>query len=302
MLEERAHKFAHFDFATAARRSVHVKIAIISGDGEIVSINPAWQESAEKDGMADKACGLGSNYFEICEEATGDVDAEAMALGVRQVATGASRLFYREYPCDCGNSIRCIAARVARLEDRPELFAISHEDITDLVCAEQDRLSFLRDMEILDSEPETRFDEIVHRARETLKAPTALFTLIDEDRQWFKSRVGLSVSQTDRASSICAHAVSDGVTLVVPDTTKDIRFSDSSLVTGAPYIRSYAGVPVSFDRHRIGALCIIDYERRDFANTDILMLQTMARELEAQVEIRQMKQRIRNISGALSTL
>jgi GAF domain-containing protein len=108
----------------------------------------------------------------------------------------------------------------------------------DLPPNEDERLRALRELDLLDSEPEAEFDELVRRAAEATGAPVAVITLVDEARQWFKARVTLELEATDRDLSFCAHAIltPDDVT-IVPDTLQDDRFSDNLLVTEDPSIR-----------------------------------------------------------------
>jgi GAF domain-containing protein len=155
---------------------------------------------------------------------------------------------------------------------------------------EQDRLRVLRHYDILDTPPEERFDSIVRHAATQFNAPIALFTLIDEDRQWFKSRIGLDVQQTNRASSFCAHAIAIDSPLVVEDTSKNERFASNPLVLGHPRIAFYAGVPVrACSGEPLGALCIIDTSARSLAWEDLLSLKELASQVEVQLEAREVE-------------
>src|SRR3972149_9133819 len=102
---------------------------------------------------------------------------------------------------------------------------------------ESARLAVLRRYRILDTAPEQRFDDLTTLASYICAAPIALITLVDDTRQWFKSRVGMSVSETDRSLSFCAYAMRQRGLFVVPDATKDARFRDNPMVTGDPNIR-----------------------------------------------------------------
>lgn len=156
---------------------------------------------------------------------------------------------------------------------------------------EQNRLQVLRQYHVLDTPPEDRFDRIVSRAATQLDAPIALFTLVDEDRQWFKSRIGLDIQETDRASSFCAHAIAIDAPLVVEDTSKDELFVCNPLVVGHPRIAAYAGVPVrALGGEPLGALCVIDTSPRSFAWQDLLLLTDLAEEVEGQLEARKAEQ------------
>lgn len=155
---------------------------------------------------------------------------------------------------------------------------------------ERERLQVLRQYEILDSPTENRFDAIVRQAATQFNAPIALFTLIDEDRQWFKSRIGLDIQQTDRASSFCAHAIAIDAPLVVEDTSKNERFASNPLVIGHPRIAFYAGVPVrARSGEPLGALCIIDTHARSLAWEDLLSLKELASQVEVQLEAREVE-------------
>ena len=106
---------------------------------------------------------------------------------------------------------------------------------------ESQRLQALRDLLILDTPPEERFDRISAFAAKEFDVPIALVSLVDRDRQWFKSSFGMDACETPRDISFCGHAVAMSQTLVVPDALKDLRFSDNPLVIGEPYVRFYAG-------------------------------------------------------------
>ena len=133
---------------------------------------------------------------------------------------------------------------------------------------EDARLASLRRRAILDTEPEAAFDELVDLASLVCDAPMAAITLVDRHRQWFKASKGLAVRETPRALSFCGHTILKSRIMVVPDSRADARFSDNPLVTGDPFIRSYAGTPlVTPGGHRIGALCVIDTKPRDLTRT-----------------------------------
>ena len=130
---------------------------------------------------------------------------------------------------------------------------------------EDKRLQALCDLNILDTQPEERFDRITRLAQRTFAVPIALVSLIDANRQWFKSKQGLDAAQTPRSISFCGHTILSDEPLVVPDATKDPRFADNPMVTGEPRIRFYAGWPLHApDGSRIGTLCLIDVKPREF--------------------------------------
>jgi GAF domain-containing protein len=135
------------------------------------------------------------------------------------------------------------------------------------------RLQALRELLILDTPPEQRFDRVIEFARAEFEVPTVLLSLVDAERQWFKSRVGLDAEQTPRDISFCGHAILQPEVLVVPDARLDPRFADNPLVTGAPFIRFYAGAPLELDGGlRVGTLCLLSPEPRAFDATDRAIL------------------------------
>jgi diguanylate cyclase (GGDEF)-like protein len=143
------------------------------------------------------------------------------------------------------------------------------------------RLATLRGLDILDTPPEERFDRLTRLAKRLFDVPLALVTLVDQDRQWFKSSTGLAATQTPREVSFCGHAISSDSILLVPDAHLDPRFHDNPFVTGEPHVRFYAGCPLSMpDGSRIGTLCLIDSQPRDFGKEDSAILGDLARMAE----------------------
>lgn len=131
------------------------------------------------------------------------------------------------------------------------------------------RLDALRQLLILDTPAEERFDRIVQFAAEEFDMPIVLVSLVDRDRQWFKSRVGLQACETARDISFCGHAIAQPDILVVEDAADDLRFTDNPLVTAAPFIRFYAGAPLLLaSGHAVGTLCLIDTVPRAFDALD----------------------------------
>lgn len=149
---------------------------------------------------------------------------------------------------------------------------------------EQDRLFQLRSAAILDTPPEERFDRVTRMARRIFGVPVALVSLVDENRQWFKSCFGLDVSETPREISFCGHAILEEQTFVIEDTLKDERFFDNPLVTGEPYIRFYAGQPLRpLSGQAMGTLCVIDRAPREFSAEDRQMLVDFAQMVEREI-------------------
>lgn len=140
------------------------------------------------------------------------------------------------------------------------------------------RIEALLALRILDTAPEAIFDRLARLAARAFKAPIALVSLVDADRQWFKACVGLGVRETGRDVAFCDHAIRQDATLVVPDATLDPRFGDNPLVTGEPHIRFYAGAPLTLPSgERLGTLCVIDQAPRvDFGADDRALLEEMA--------------------------
>ncbi|WP_216903684.1 GAF domain-containing protein [Synechococcus sp. CCY 9618] len=158
---------------------------------------------------------------------------------------------------------------------------------------EQERLEALRDYRILDTPPERAYDDLTALAACICDVPIALISLVDSDRQWFKSKVGLEACQTDRDVSFCAHAILEEDILVIQDTLADSRFAANPLVTRAPNIRFYAGVPLlSPDALPLGTLCVIDHEPRDLSEGQIRALEGLARQVVTQMELRRVSARL----------
>ena|SRR5450830_115012 len=138
---------------------------------------------------------------------------------------------------------------------------------------EPQRLDALRRLLLLDTPPEQRFDKLVAFAASEFGVPIALFSLIDSERQWFKSRIGMTACETSREVSFCGHAILQPALFIVPDALLDPRFADNPLVTGAPHVRFYAGAPlVMASGEAIGTLCLIDTAPRTLDEIDQAML------------------------------
>lgn len=154
--------------------------------------------------------------------------------------------------------------------------------------AERDRVATLRGYGLLDTPNEPMFDRIVRQARQLLDVPIVLISLVDADRQWFKAKIGLEAFETPRCISFCTHALSGPDVFIVPDAQRDPRFADNPMVTGAPFIRFYAGAPLAADNgRRIGTLCVIDTRPRpDFGRVAAGLLTDKAAETMAAVRVR----------------
>ena len=153
---------------------------------------------------------------------------------------------------------------------------------------EHERLQALRRQELLDTPPEAAFDRITRLAAQLFQVPIALVSLVDQDRQWFKSCYGLDTRQTDRQLSFCAHAILSEQVLVVPDATQDERFVDNALVIGEPGIRFYAGAPLrTREGFNLGSLCIIDTTPRGFSEQEMAGLSDLAALVVDEMELRQ---------------
>lgn len=146
------------------------------------------------------------------------------------------------------------------------------------------RLEALRGLKLLDSPPEERFDRVTRLAKQIFSTPIALVSLIDADRQWFKSTQGLDIAETPRNVSFCGHAIVDDKIMVVNDATEDRRFCDNPLVCGDPNIRFYAGYPLSApDGSRVGTLCVIDRVPREITAEQTLLLRELGRMIEEEL-------------------
>jgi diguanylate cyclase (GGDEF)-like protein len=165
---------------------------------------------------------------------------------------------------------------------------------------EEARLRTLHRMQIMDTAPEAPFDKIVQLVRQILRVPICAVSLVDRDRQWFKAQCGLDVSETSRDVSFCSHTIERAEPFVVADARQDPRFAENPLVTGAPFIRSYAGTPLtSPDGYNVGSLCVIDVESRQFSVSELAILNSFARLVMDEMALRQIAS-TDHLSGALS--
>lgn len=151
-----------------------------------------------------------------------------------------------------------------------------HEDL---------RIASLQSLLVLDTPPEERFDSLTAYAAATFQVPIALVSLVDVNRQWFKSRCGLGAQETARDISFCGHAIGQPDLFVIEDALRDERFADNPLVIGEPYIRFYAGAPLRLqDGTQPGTFCLIDRKRRRLDDWERQHLRDLARVASMELE------------------
>lgn len=163
---------------------------------------------------------------------------------------------------------------------------------------ETDRLQALHAYQVLDTLPEQAYDDIVRLASFICSTPIALVSMVDENRQWFKARLGMDLAQTARDISFCAHALAQmDELLIIQDTQADSRFTDNPMVWSAPHIRFYAGAPLlTSTRQVLGTLCVLDYTPRDLSPEQKFALSALARQVVAQLELRRKTNRLELLS------
>jgi signal transduction histidine kinase len=171
------------------------------------------------------------------------------------------------------------------------------------LLSEEQRLAALAGYDVLDTPAEPAFDDLTRLASRLCQVPIAMVSLVDRDRQWFKSCVGLDDRETPRAVAFCAHAIQRESPLVVPDARADARFVDNPLVTGPPYIRFYAGFPLVDDAGAaLGTLCVIDAQPRTLDDLQMSALAVLARQVVAQLQLRRVSSALREELGRQAAL
>ncbi len=179
----------------------------------------------------------------------------------------------------------------------------SHMQTPALHSDESARLDALRDLRILDTPTEERFDRIARLAQFIFGTPMALITLVDEKRQWFKARVGLDLTESNREISFCGHAILQNQTFFIPDTAVDQRFNDNPLVTGNPHIRMYAGHPIhAANGMPVGTVCVLDTVPRSVEPGMLSALADLAAIAESEMNGIQLQQLARTLNDEKASL
>jgi GAF domain-containing protein len=168
---------------------------------------------------------------------------------------------------------------------------------------EDERLAALRDYQILDTDAEQEYDDITILAAQICRVPVALISLVDESRQWFKSRLGVNQRQTPRDVAFCAHAILQAEPLVVRDALKDYRFADNALVKRPPHIRFYAGFPLlTLQGHALGTLCAIDRRPRQLSAAQNRAMRALSRVVMARMELQRVSAHLAETLEKVKTL
>lgn len=168
---------------------------------------------------------------------------------------------------------------------------------------EQKRLNALKAYDLLDTAPDQDVDEMTTLAAALCDVPIALVTLVDENRQWFLSKVGVDTDQTPRDQAFCAHTIVQNEILIIEDAHKDDRFAANELVTGPPYIRFYAGVPLSTPSgENLGSLCVIDTSPKTLNDDQVQALKTLSRQVVKLFELRRMSKQLADTLAELKLL
>src|SRR5438477_11153973 len=168
---------------------------------------------------------------------------------------------------------------------------------------ETTRLEALRAYDVLDTPPEQAFDDLTRLASQICNTPVAMVSLVDGDRQWFKSKVGTEATETPRDVAFCAHAILEPDLFIVPDAEADERFFDNPLVTSDPHVRFYAGAPlITPDGHAIGTLCTIDRVSRELSTEQTEALRALARQAVTQFELRRHLKKLQELEKLRDSL
>jgi GAF domain-containing protein len=168
---------------------------------------------------------------------------------------------------------------------------------------EAERLAALKAYHILDTGTEQSYDDITVLAAHICSVPIAMISLVDEVRQWFKSRLGVEEQQTPREVAFCAHAILKNGPFIVRDAAKDRRFAGSALVTGEPHIRFYAGIPlINPEGLALGTLCVVDHQPRRLSAAQLKALQALARQVMALLELKRVSTRLADALDRVKTL
>ena len=161
---------------------------------------------------------------------------------------------------------------------------------TPLNLDETERLKSLSEYEILDTPPQQVFDDLTDLAAVICDTPMALISFVDADRQWFKSKVGTTLSETKREDSICLHTIKSKEMLVIENVSTDSRFSNNLLVTGYPKIKFYAGAPLISEKgYALGSLCVLDFQPRKLSEVQTRLLKVLAGQVMQNLELRRLQ-------------
>lgn len=189
------------------------------------------------------------------------------------------------------------------VQAEPELISSYPDMSAPLPPNEQARLDALKEYAILDTDPEDSYDDMVRVAAFICGTPTALVTLVDSKRQWFKSKIGMNKGETPREQAFCAHTILEPKLMEVEDAQKDERFADNPLVTHAPNIRFYAGAPLlTPEGQALGSLCVIDQTPRKLSTEQRDCLERLARQVMTIMELRRVSAKLAEAAANLRTL